>query len=158
MCIRDRPGTTNTYNYGTTGTLQFNNGSGSYGVNSGDTWFPATIPNVNVLGAGGITVNSAHTISTLLQASAPITTASNLTVNGTFQINSTAATLSNAINYGAASTLVYNTGGTMARGNEWDNSPANVTLQNNTTLNYPNGWGNITPVSYTHLDVYKRQQ
>ena len=57
-------GNTGTYNYGSTGTLVFNNSSGSYNVNSGDTWWPTSNGpvNVTVQGAGTITMNVARTV------------------------------------------------------------------------------------------------
>jgi hypothetical protein len=71
--------------------------------------------------------------------------ANGYTVNGTLQLN-TGGTIaaSKAPNYGTASTLVYNQGGTIGRSVEWSTTsgagyPQNVTVRNNTTLNLANG-------------------
>ncbi len=152
------PGTTNSFNYGNvtagTGTLKFNNSSGSYGVNATDTWFPSTITNVNVAGAGGITLNSAHTISGSFQSSATVVNPGNITANGTLQLNSgygwsgTGSPI-----YGSSSLLQYNSGGSPGRSIEWNQAsgtigttagyPNNVQVSNNTTLNFANG-GTLT--------------
>jgi hypothetical protein len=132
--------TGNGFVYNSTGVLIFNNASGSYGIN-GDAFWPETSGprTVNVLGAGGISLNVARTVTSLVQASAGITNGNNLTVYGTLKLNS-GGYISGTPTYGSASTLVYNTGGTYGRYDEWNTTdPANVQLSNNTTLNYPNG-------------------
>lgn len=147
-------GTTN-LTYGTSGTLVFNHSpNGVYGV-SGGTYWPATNGPVNVtLNANSpINLGFARTVTGTFSTSAALTGASNLTINGTNQINSTSASFDSAIIYGVSSTLVYNSGSTFNRGNEWNNSPNNVTLQNSTTLNYPNGWGAITRTLNGNLTV-----
>ena len=126
--------------YGNNGTLVFNNSSGTYGINDNDVYWPVTNGpvNVTVLGAGGITLNGNRTINGLLQASAGITNGDKLTLNGTVKIN-TGGYFSASPSYGSALTLVYNSGGVYGRGTEWNgNSPANIQISNNTTLNYPN--------------------
>lgn len=150
------PGITNTYNYGSvsagTGTLQFNNTSGSYGVNNTDNWFPTTITNVNVAGTGGITLNSAHTVSNLSQSAATITNPGNISIgtNGTLQLNAGYGWSGTGNpTYGASSLLKYNSGGTPGRSVEWNQTsgtigttpgyPNNVQISNNTTFNFPNG-------------------
>ncbi|MPT33160.1 MAG: T9SS type A sorting domain-containing protein [Chryseobacterium sp.] len=147
-------GTTN-LTYGTAGTLVFNHSNSTdYGVSGGSYW-PITNGPVNVtLNANSpISLGFARTVTGVFATSAALTGASNLTVNGTNQINSTSASFDSAVNYGASSTLVYNSGSTFNRGNEWNNSPTNVTLQNSTTLNYPNGWGAITRTLNGNLNV-----
>lgn len=125
----------------TTGTLAFNNTSGSYGVNSDVWWQTSNGPaNVNVKGAGGITMNVARTVSGLFQTSAGVTNANNLTLNGTGKLN-TGGFFAAIPVWGASSTLIYNTGGTFGRANEFPNAgnlPSNVQVSNNTTINYPN--------------------
>ncbi len=141
--------------YGTSGTLVFNHSpNGVYGVSGGSYW-PATNGPVNVtLNANSpINLGFARTVTGTFSTSAALTGASNLTINGTNQINSTSASFDSAVVYGASSTLVYNSGSTFYRGNEWNNSPNNVTLQNSTTLNYPNGWGAITRTLNGNLSV-----
>gem|GEM_PF-638120 len=140
-------GGTGTYAYDqTAATLVFNNTSGSYGVGN-DNYWPATNgpQNVNVKGAGGITMNVARTVGILFQYAAGVTNAGNLTLNGTSQVN-TGGFMSGSPTYGSSSLLKYNTGGTYGRNGEWlpnvtsgAGYPANVQLSNNTNLNLPNG-------------------
>ncbi len=141
------PGGTGTYAYhSSTGTLVFNNTSGSYGVNNDNYWSTTNgPPNVTVQGAGGITMNVARTISGLFQYAAGVTTANNLTLNGTSQVNA-GGFVSGAPTYGSSSLLKYNTGGSYGRNAEWSPGatsgtgyPNNVQLSNNTTLDLPNG-------------------
>ncbi|OQY26674.1 MAG: hypothetical protein B6244_12980, partial [Candidatus Cloacimonetes bacterium 4572_55] len=130
-----------TFDYNATGTLEFANTSGSYGFNNADAYWPsgATAPqNVNVSGSG-LTMNAARTVAGIFETSSTVTTANNLTANGTLRLNS-GGSLDSAPTYGAASLLHYNTGGIYGRSNEWDaNDPHHVQLSNTTTLNYPNG-------------------
>lgn len=150
------PGITNTYNYGNvttgTGTLKFNNITGSYVVNNSDTWFPTTITNVNVAGAGGITLNSGHTVSGLFQSSATITNPGNITIGstGTLKLNNgyTWSGTGSPV-YGSSSLLQYNSTGSPGRAAEWIATsgsigvtagyPNHVQVSNNTTLNFANG-------------------
>lgn len=132
--------TGNGFVYNSTGVLIFNNASSQYGINGDAYWPDASGPrNVSVLGAGGISLNVARTVVNLVQASAGISNGNNLTVYGTLKLNS-GGYISGTPTYGSASTLIYNTGGTYGRYDEWNTTdPANVQLSNNTTLNYPNG-------------------
>lgn len=121
------------------GTLAFNNIS-SYGVNSGDVFWPTTAgpTNINIL-QGGLTLNSGANkiVGGLFQTAAGVTlSGATLTLNGIAQINA-GGYFANAPTYAVSSTLKYNTGGTYGRGTEWA-SPVNVELSNNTTLDYPN--------------------
>lgn len=136
------------FTYGAASTLIFNNSSGSYGVNN-DAYWPAASgpPNVNVAGAGGITLNVARTVSGLFQTAAGVSNAGNLTIGagGTFQLN-TGGFVSGSPTYSATSTLKYNTGGSYGRAGEWlpgatggAGYPHHVQLSNSTTLNLPNG-------------------
>lgn len=60
--------TGNNFVYGSSGTLTFNNSSGSYGVNDDVFWPTSSGPvNVTVQGAGGITMNVARTVSGTFQ-------------------------------------------------------------------------------------------
>ena len=140
-------GGTGTYAYDqTNGVLVFNNTTGPYVVNDVNFWPTTNGPqNVNVLGAGGITMNVARTVNLLFQYAAAVNNANNLTLNGTSQVN-TGGFLSGSPNYGAASLLRYNTGGIYGRNGEWLQGltggagyPFNVQLSNNTTLDLPNG-------------------
>lgn len=146
---------------GTTGTLNFDTTS-IYDVNNSDVFWPTTGGpfNVNVLrsnaggGSAGLRLNTANrTISGTLKVSgkelgslaAVYLNTSSLTINGTAEINAFGY-FSNAPIYGTSSKLIYNIGGTYARGAEWSaNSgagyPNEVELINNTTLDYPNTGG-----------------
>ncbi len=117
-------GSTGTYNYGTTGTLVFNNTSGLYGVNSADTWWPTSNGpvNVTVQGGGGITMNVARTVPSsgtsgtfLLVTGTNAVQGTALTLNGNVQING--GNFQTTPTYGASSTLIYNT--TYGTSNEW---------------------------------------
>ncbi len=145
-------GGTGTYSYNSlTGTLVFNNSAGSYGVNNDPYWPTANGPqNVNVKGAGGITLNVARTVGLFFQYAAGVTNAGNLTLNGTSQVNMGGFT-SGSPTYGVTSLLRYNTGGPYGRNGEWlpgatsgAGYPNNVQLANNTTLDLPNG-SNTSP-------------
>ena len=151
---------TGTWTYGsTTGTLVFNNSSGSYGVNNDVYWPSSNGPyNVTVQGAGGITMNVSRTVpttgttGTFLVSSGSVA-GSALTLNGTAQING--GNFSTAPIYGSSSLLKYNVNTSYGRNNEWSQSsgtigttagfPNDVQLSNNTTLDYPNASnGNTT--------------
>ena len=133
------PGGSGTCLYGAAGALTFNNTTGSYGVNNDAYWPTVSGPfNVTGAGAGGITMNVARTVNGLFLTSATVTNAGNLTLNGTAQLNAGGA-FPAAPNYGPASLLKYNTGGTYGRFNEWSATsgagyPVNVQLSGNTTL------------------------
>lgn len=140
-------GGTGTYSYNSsTGTLVFNNSSGSYGVNNDPYWPTTNGPqNVNVKGAGGITLNVARTVGLLFQYAAGVSGAGNLTLNGTSQVNAGGFT-SGSPTYGASSLLKYNVNASYGRNGEWlpnvtsgAGYPANVQLSNNTNLDLPNG-------------------
>ena len=153
------PGSTGTFSYGGSGSLVYNNTSGTYGpIDVGHVYWPSSSgpANVNVLGAGGINLGVARTVSGTFQTSAGVTGANNLTLNGTCQLNS-GGSLAAAPTYGSASTLLYNTGGTYGRSSEWasgaTSEPANVQLSNNTTLNYPNGAGSFTHTITGNLTI-----
>ena len=142
----------NNFVYGSVGTLNFNNTS-SYGVNNSDQYWPTTSGpfNVNVL-QGGMTLNTGanRTVGGTFQTSAGITlTSATLTLNGAVTINA-GGFFNNSPVYGSASSLIYSTGATFGRGAEWNfqsvgtigtspGYPNNVTVTNNTTLNFPNG-------------------
>lgn len=117
-------GNTGTFNYGTTGTLVFNNTTGAYGVNGTDTWWPTTNGpiNVTVQGGGGINMNVARTVPSsgtsgtfLLVTGTNAIKGTALTLNGNVQING--GNFQTTPTYGASSTLIYNT--TYGTSNEW---------------------------------------
>jgi uncharacterized repeat protein (TIGR02543 family) len=101
----------------TRGTLIFNNTSGVRTVGE-VAWWPVTNGpvSVNVLGAGGISMNAACSVTGLFQASAMAQNADRLTLSGTLQVNP-GGSISGAPIYGGSATLVYATG--LAVGNEW---------------------------------------
>ena len=129
------------WTYGSAGTLIFNNSSGSYGVNS-DVWWPTSSGpvNVNVLGAGGMTLNVTRTVTGTIQSSSAIGNANNLTIGstGTLQLNGGSYVDQPPV-YSSGSTLKYNVNAVYGRYKEWQStSPTNVQLSNTTTLNYGN--------------------
>ena len=133
------------WTYSAAATLVFNS-SGSYGVNSGDVFWPVTNgpQNVTVQG-GGLTMNAPRTVAgTFLIVGGGVSNAgaNRLTLNGVVQLNG--GSFNDSPNYGPASLLKYNTGGTYGRYVEWTATsgpgyPHSVQLSGNTTLNYPNG-------------------
>src|SRR5262249_4814975 len=132
------------FTYGSSGTLTFNNSTGSYGVNN-DAYWPATNGPaiVNVSAARGITMNVARTVPNSFSTPAGVTNGNKLTSNGNSQINS-GGFFTGAPTYGSASTLIYATGGAYGRGAEWSATtgagyPANVTVTGVTTLDLGNG-------------------
>jgi hypothetical protein len=110
--------------------------------------------------ANALTVTSTGTA--LVNNQLSISTANGFTVNGILQLNSGGYINTNSPIYGNASTLKYNSGTAYGRGYEWlalgvgtigttAGYPNNVTLSNNTNLNYTNGtplakamYGNLT--------------
>ncbi len=139
------PGSAGTWTYGAAGTLIFNNTSGSYGlpgsIDATHVYWPGSSGpfNVNVLGAGGITLGVARTVGGTFQTAATVTNGGNLTLNGIVQINS-GGWFASAPVYGPGSTLVYNSG-SYGISNEWpgSNGPHNVTIQNNTAVTWASG-------------------
>ena len=138
------------WTYSSGALLVFNSAS-SYGVNSGDVYWPTTNgpQNVTVL-TGGLTMNAGanRTVGGTFQTAAGVTNGNQLTLNGTTQINTGGYFLTNAPTYGPASTLVYNPGGSYNIGAEWKTGsvvgsgvPKNVTLQNITAVTLPDGAG-----------------
>jgi hypothetical protein len=86
-----------------------------------------TIAGANAITFGNLTLNGATTLTTVP------------TINGTLTLNSATASVSTAPNYGASSTLKYNSAATTVRSLEWSTAsgagyPANVQLSGNTTL------------------------
>lgn len=140
------------FTYGGSGTLNFND-TASYGVANTDVFWPAANGpvNVNVL-QGGLTMNNmTRTVPGIFTTGAGVTlNSSALRLDGICQINASGNFTNASPIYGAASTLVYNAGGNVDRGFEWmfngvgtigtsAGYPNNVTIQNNTFLNYNNG-------------------
>jgi hypothetical protein len=70
-------------------------------------------------------------------------------VDGTLQFNSGGSWTGNPPAYGASSLLIYGSGGTFGRGDEWSAGssgyPANVQISNNTTLDMGANGGAATP-------------
>lgn len=152
----------NNFVYGSAGTLNFNNTS-SRTVNATDKFWPAASGpmNVNVVGdismAAGVarTVPSSGTtglFTTATKAASGVTctATSPITINGTLRIDNGggfAGPASSYPIYGASSLLIYNTGVTTNRSNEWNATgvgtigttsgyPNNVQVSSNTTLTY----------------------
>ena len=142
---------TGTYTYDpVNATLVFNNSSGSFVVSGTPVFWPTTNgpQNVNVKGAGGITLNVARTVGLLFQYAAGVSGAGNLTLNGTSQVNNGGFT-SGSPTYGSSSLLKYNLNTSYGRNGEWlpnatsgAGYPVNVQLSNNTNLDLPNGSSN----------------
>jgi len=111
--------------------------------------FPLTVNNLSVTNGTGLTVDKAIVVNGTFATNTGITTASNLTLNATAQINAGGYFIGSPT-YGSSSLLKYNTGGTYGRGSEWNaasgaGAPASVQVSNSTVLNYPNG---SNPISF----------
>lgn len=147
------------FTYGSTGTLLFNNNSGSYGVSHTAKYWPniAGPFNVSVINSGGITMITARTVEGTFQIAGPLTNSYNITIgtNGTLQLNAGYSFLGvGSPTYGSASLLKYNSGGSPTRSDEWTTAtfglgyPANVQVSNGTTLNMDSSFaqcsGNVT--------------
>jgi len=137
-----------TWNYGTTGTLVYNNSTGPYGaIDANHSYWPSTNGpiNVTVQNGGGINMGVSRTVTGtfLLVTGANAVQGTALTLNGTVQING--GNFQTTPTYGSSSTLIYNTGGSYGISNEWSGNsttagsgvPNNVTIQNSTTLTFP---------------------
>jgi hypothetical protein len=125
----------------------------------------------NIIGAGEFRITGAKTITNISNTTLVIDAASTiaysasldcgttnlLTVNGNIRVDAGGFISNNSPRYGAASTLIYNTGGSYGVNAEWTATadglagvglPANVTIQNGTTLNMPINFramaGNLT--------------
>jgi hypothetical protein len=145
--VSDAAGT-NSLVYGTNGTLIFN---ATYTASNGNYWPTTSGPiNVTVNTSCPLTLNFARTVTGTFQSFASITNPSNLTINGTLQLNAGYNwSGSGSPIYGSASTLQYNSGGSPGRAAEWTATsgtigttqglPNNVQVSNNTTLNFANG-------------------
>ena len=142
--------------YGSTGTLAINYTSAKLAIyNNNPFWnnntgYVALPPNVNIKGAGGVSVQTSAnlTVSGTFQTSGPIEilyTGSGITMSGTCQINAGGSftypsSSAYVPTFGANSTLVYNQGTSTVRTKEWSTRtsgtgyPANVRISNNTTL------------------------
>lgn len=122
-----------TFTYSSTGTLNFNSSS-AYGVNSVDVFWPTTSGpyNISVL-QGGMTLNSGanREVNGIFETTAGVfLSSSTLTLNGIAKIN-TGGYFANSPIYGTESTLIYNTGGTLGRGNEWTSATSGAGYPNN---------------------------
>ncbi|SHE91333.1 Por secretion system C-terminal sorting domain-containing protein [Flavobacterium fontis] len=145
------------FTYGSSGGLNFNS-SGAYGVDASHVYWPTTSGPVNVsVLQGGLTLNAGanRTVSGTFQTAAGVTFGSaTLTFNGICRIN-TGGFFNNTPSYGSTSTLIYNTGTSFGRGNEWTTAtsgagyPANVQISNPGTVTTVNMGSNFAQCSGT---------
>ncbi|CAN1485147.1 Fibronectin type III [Flavobacteriaceae bacterium] len=127
--------------YGSTGILAFESTT-NYGVNADKFWPTTSGPQtIYVNHSSGITMNVARTVGTLFRSAGYVSNPSNLTINGTLQLNGGYNwSGSGSPTYGASSLLYYFSTGTPSRAAEWTTAtsgagyPANVQVGNNTTL------------------------
>ena len=131
-------GNTGTYSYGSNGSLVFNNTTGIYDINGDAAYWPATNGpvNVDIMGAGGININVARSVSGTFVTSAGVNYAGNLTLSGIVQIYAGGYFNVSSPVYSGTPTLIYNTGGDFNVGYEWSTGtsvgagvPYNVTIQ-----------------------------
>jgi len=112
-----------------------------------------------IIGTGNIYITGPKTVTRTLNCTLQVATTATVVLSngldcgagltnilGTLQIDAGGFVSTNAPVYGAASTLIYNSGGPYGVGNEWTASadgnaglglPNNVTIQNSTTVNLP---------------------
>jgi hypothetical protein len=146
-----------TWTYGASSTLEFNSSS-TYNIdNDTEKIWPTTNGPRNVsLLSGGLQLNNniARTINGTLLVAGTQNLYKNgsggYTVNGILQINSGGLFGNQVVTYGAASTLKFNTGGSVSSMNgQWITGaggpgvalPANVQVSGNTSLTIPNSSG-----------------
>jgi len=153
-------GGSNDFVYGSSGNLIFahNNGSEYGSIDATHRYWPATSGPVNVTinSNSPINLGVARTVTGILQVAAGFRNLGNITIGttGTLRLNSGYSWLNanSSPVYGTSSTLIYNSGGSPGRSNEWTASagtvgttgglPQNVQISNNTTVNFPNGSAN----------------
>ncbi|MFC4164323.1 T9SS type A sorting domain-containing protein [Epilithonimonas zeae] len=150
-------GGSNDFVYGSSGNLIFahNNGSEYGSIDATHRYWPATSGPVNVTinSNSPINLGVARTVTGILQVAAGFRNLGNITVgtNGTLRLNSGYSWLNanSSPVYGTSSKLIYNSGGSPGRSNEWTAStgtvgttaglPQDVQVSNNTAINFPNG-------------------
>jgi hypothetical protein len=138
----------NFFSYAATGsTLIFNTGGGTYGITTGQKFWPTTNYPENVTVSTGMNIDINENVKTI-PASGTMTlfggmiNTSGININGILLINQNGFVSVNSPVYGAASLLHYNTNTNPYNNSlEWTttSSPANVQLSGNTVLNYPAG-------------------
>ena len=130
-------------------------GGGNLGWGSGARKITSTIPggsftittNQVTISGGGVGSTLTTDLNTIVKLSQPFNPGSSITtINGTLQINSGGAIVTNSPIYGNGSLLQYNATGSYNRSAEWTSDiatfgttpgyPNNVQISNNTTLNY----------------------
>jgi len=150
-------GGSNDFVYGSSGNLIFahNNGSEYGSIDATHRYWPATSGPVNVTinSNSPINLGVARAVTGILQVAAGFRNLGNITVgtNGTLRLNSGYSWLNanSSPVYGTSSKLIYNSGGSPGRSNEWTVStgtvgttaglPQDVQVSNNTAINFPNG-------------------
>jgi hypothetical protein len=103
-----------TWVYGSVGTLNFNNTSSSIAVGSDVFWPTTSGPfNVNVLGAGGVTINAAKTVlNDFSISSGAVVLNADVIVNNNTTVNSGSLTVSAGKNLTINKNLINNAGAT----------------------------------------------
>ena len=150
-------GGTTDFVYGAAGNLIFNHNNGNeYGpIDAGHKYWPGTSGpfNVTINSNSPVNLGIARTVAGTLQVAAGFRNLGNITIgtSGTLRLNAGYSWLNanSSPVYGTSSKLIYNSGGSPARSNEWTASsgtvgttaglPQDVQVSNNTTINFPNG-------------------
>lgn len=149
-------GGANDFVYGSTSNLIFNhNNNSEYGsIDAGHKYWPSAGPsNVTVNTNSPINLGVVRTVNGILQVASGFRNIGNVIIgtNGTLRLNAGYNWLNanSSPVYGTSSSLIYNSGGSPARSNEWTAGagtigttaglPHNVQVSNNTTVNFPNG-------------------
>jgi CSLREA domain-containing protein len=123
-----------TYMYDqTTGTLAFNKTTTATVDNTSDHWPTTNGPQNVSVASGGITINSPRTIDASFQTSGGVSTANNLTLNGSFTLFD-GGSVTGAPTYGPASTLIYIKPSNFTAGAEWGTGTSGPGVPNNVTI------------------------
>lgn len=135
--------TGNPFRYGPSATLTLKNTANTVIESSNALWPSTNGPRtIFIQGPGNVTLNGARTVQDLF-IHTTLHSGNYLTVNRLLSLQS-GGFITGTPTYASGATLSYATGGTYARGEEWSATsgagyPANVGIENNTMLNYPNG-------------------
>ncbi len=136
-----------TFTYGSSGTLEFANTSGEFGLADGHVFWPSSSGPANLtVATGGLDMNSVtRTVAGLVQTSGALRDGDNLAIgaSGTLRINNGGFVADATPEYTNGATLLYNSGGSYGRSQEWGTAgnerPYHVQISNSTAFNLPNG-------------------
>lgn len=150
--------TGNPFRYGPSAILILKNTANVIIENNNPLWPSTDVPRtIFIQGPGAVTLNGARTAEELYLYTT-FHSGNYLTVNRRLSMQP-GGFITGTPAYASGSILHYATGGTYARGEEWSATsgagyPANVAIENNTMLNYPNG-SNAARSMSGNLTIYQ---